>query len=82
MEWVAINTSNFNKPFSPSPQPPLVSRTRVDKGPTAPHGDTKGMLTGTSPCRLTRTTLLSEELFQALFALLSSNSVPLEEEGI
>lgn len=68
MEPVTINTSNFNKPFSPSPRPPLVSITRVDKGPTAPHGDTKGMVTGTSPCRLTRITL------QALLALLSPDS--------
>lgn len=76
-----INTSNFNKPFSPSPWPPLVSITRVDKGPTAPHGDTKGRVTGTSPCRLTKITLLPEELLQALLALPSSNSVPLEGEG-
>lgn len=74
MEPVTINTSNFNKPFSPSPRPPLVSITRVDKGPTAPHGDTKGMVTGTSPCRPTRITLLPEELLQALLALLSSDS--------
>lgn len=81
VESVTINTSSFNKPFSPSPQPSLVSITRVDKGPTAPHGDTKGMVTGPSPRRLTRITLLPEELLQALLALLSPNNVPLEEEG-
>lgn len=63
---VMTNLLNLNKPLSILSMVISGFHNKNGQGPTAPRGDTKGMVTATFSCRRQRTTLLPEKLFQAL----------------